>query len=508
MGSVEPTVLTVAANIWPDTLREREQWLTWKRTDDGRKIPRAPFAYPNHLDRYVNAHDPDHQTSFTDAQEWAEMLPGHELAYDIRNRDDFPDEDLVLLDYDDVRNPDTGAIHATVREHLDQAGSYGALSTSGAGVHLLGLFPDGFPEGVKTIDSPLDLDLPSTDDHNPADDSSQPDATAFPNAEIEGYDSKRFVGLTGQHITQTPTDLADLTAFIADLCETYATTAEGSPDTHREPERSREELAEMDHTYEIQDVFDAIEHTHPRDIRLRSTVTNERPDSKDLDPSWATSGSGTRLAQFDDGWVYRKGMCGLDALQVVALEESLIRSEHEYPDGKTFFEALEALRERGASIPYYVSADAPDESVSAVDFGPGVDPSADETILTLAGPLQFASTRRQYTCRCPGCEVGLAPDGSHETDCSLSAIGMAQLIDAYQTILTMLDAQPRARPTLRTDAPDWGPVHSQVLDYLCDEETVAPAGGEGESQSYQPDQTHPPDHPHQTQHPEEVDSDQ
>ena len=80
----------------------------------------------------------------------------------------------------------------------------------------------------------------------------------------------------------------------------------------------------------MQDVLDAIQHTGPCDIRLRSTVTQERSDgTTSMDPTRAQSKSGTRLAQVGDGWVYRKGMVGLDALQVVALEERIITTETE-----------------------------------------------------------------------------------------------------------------------------------------------------------------------------------
>ena len=75
-------------------------------------------------------------------------------------------------------------------------------------------------------------------------------------------------------------------------------------------------------------MLDAIQHTGPGDVWLRSTVTHERADgTASLDPAWAQSKSGTRLAQVGDGWVYRKGMHGLDALQVVALEERITTSE-------------------------------------------------------------------------------------------------------------------------------------------------------------------------------------
>jgi len=46
-------------------------------------------------------------------------------------------------------------------------------------------------------------------------------------------------------------------------------------------------------------------------------------------------------------------MIGLDALQVVALEEGIITTETDYPSGEDFWAAVEALRDRGAHISEY-----------------------------------------------------------------------------------------------------------------------------------------------------------
>ncbi len=333
----------VETGTYPTPVTDRHQWLTWKPTDDGRKIPRAPYLHSDAPDRFVDAQDPAVWTDFETASEWAAKLPGHELAFTIRNRDEYPDEDLVLIDYDDARDPETGAIHPTVREQLEQAASYADVSPSGTGVHLL--CKGMVPEGVKTITDTL-----------PAD-------TAFPDAEIEVYDSARYVAMSGDHIQDTPQAVTDCQALLEDLVDEYATVVEGTPDELvGEPTASKEEVAAIDTTDDIQAVFDAIQHTRPSDIRLQSPVTEERSDgSKSLDPSWTTSESGTRLAQVDDRWIYRDGMIGLDALQVVALEEGLITDERTYPSGETFWEAVDALRDRGAHIPEYESARDADE---------------------------------------------------------------------------------------------------------------------------------------------------
>ncbi|MDQ2072807.1 hypothetical protein RBH20_09700 [Haloarcula sp. H-GB4] len=323
---------TVGTGILPTNLEDRERWIAWKETDDGRKVPRAPWETGG--DAFVSAQDSDVWVDLATAEAWLDKLSGFDLAYNIPDRDDH-ETDLVLIDYDDARNPETGDIHATVREHIDRADSYADVSTSGTGVHIL--CRGQLPDGVKSIEATL------------------PEDEAFPDAEIEVYDSARFVAMTGTHIASTPAKTTRCQQFIDDLADDYTTVAEGTPDELiQEPEKTAAEIADVETTSDMQDVLDAIQHTGPRDIRLRSTVTQERSDgTTSMDPSWAQSKSGTRLAQVGDSWVYRKGMVGLDALQVVALEERIITTETEYPSGEAFWQAVEALRGRGAHIPEF-----------------------------------------------------------------------------------------------------------------------------------------------------------
>ena len=334
----------VESESYPPTLRGVNQWLVWKPTDDGRKVPRAPWETGG--DRFVSAQDPDVWTDFETASKWIDKLPGYELAFNIRDREEYPEESFLLVDYDSARDPDTGAIHPTVQEHVQQAGSYADVSTSGTGVHIF--CRASLPDGVKAITAEL------------------PDVEGFSDAEIEVYDSARFSAMTGNHLTGTPSEVTACQEFVDELADEFATVAEETPEELlREPEKTKSELSDVETTSDIQDMFDAIQHTGPRDIRLRSAVTHERGNgSRSLDPSWANSASGTRLAQVGDGWVYRKGMYGLDALQVVALEERITTDESAYPTGEDFWEAVDALRDRGAHVPQYEPADS--EPVSAL----------------------------------------------------------------------------------------------------------------------------------------------
>lgn len=324
-----------------------DSWMPWSDWD--RKQPNAkgysvtenPLSYST----------PGNWTDFDTARRWGNMDPrlaGH--GFVLQREDDAYAETAdpyYVIDFDDSRDPDTGRMHPAAIEIIERAGSYGDVSTSWTGGHIIAI--GSLPDGVKSIDAEL------------------PHDGEFPDASIEVYDGKRFVAMTGRHIVGTPEEPREAQALIEELADEYATVPEAKPDAMViEPAKTRDEIADVETTEDRQDVYDAIEHTRPHDIRLRSTVTEERSDgSKSLDPHWENSDSGARLAQIDDGWVYRKGMRGLDALQVVALEDRIIHSVDDYPSGEDFGKAVDALRERGAHIPEY-EGDGDAEAVSAL----------------------------------------------------------------------------------------------------------------------------------------------
>jgi len=189
---------------------------------------------------------------------------------------------------------------------------------------------------------------------------------------IEIYYRSRMTGLTWHHVRGTPTDtLPNATEAIAELVETY-----GDSHTGRQANRDSGEIAtscifttegkppeEIDGntTADIDDIFRTIREIDPSDIRLQSTLTEDNGTRKSYNPSWEQSNSGTRLG-YDSlngggAWIYRKNNHPVDALQVVAREEGLIHDITEYPEGKTFWKAVQALRDRGATIPYFEGSD-------------------------------------------------------------------------------------------------------------------------------------------------------
>lgn len=316
----------------PAAMRSYDQWLLWKPTDDGRKIPRAPWMTGDPF-QYVSAVDPANQTTFDTAREWQEKLDyGHELAFVLTRDDPF-----VFLDLDAVIEDES--LSQPAQDLIERADSYAAWSTSGTGAHI---FVQGeLTDGIKSLTGPLD-------DNGDA-------------GSLEVYDCSRFVAITGDHIDGTPEGVAEATPLLRDLETRYGSISSTTPDSAvTPPKRSRAELRDIGTTSEIQDVFDAISQTRPSDITLQSTQAREHSDGTfSYDPSWANSKSGTRLGVLDDVFIYRKGMIALNALQVVALEEGIITDERDYPEGEAFWEAVSALRNRGAHIPEFEYDPAP-----------------------------------------------------------------------------------------------------------------------------------------------------
>jgi hypothetical protein len=340
----------------PDTLAQLDRWFTWNSMlhgDEPTKKPVAPYEtdhlYPVSWKNYDDKGYGDPLTSLDTVRSWVDA--GHSLAghYDypedsvtpqlgfafvLAMDDEYPlEQNPVLIDFDDARDPETGETHWFVQEFIEAGHTYCQYSNSGD-VHGIGL--GTLPDDVGSIDAKL------------------PEDDRFPDAKLEVYDHDRFVAMTGDHIEGTPTDAQDVSGVLEEWADEFVTTPDNKPGSlETEPDRSREQIESMDDAMSVHEVFDAIQHTKPRDIRIDSPATNKRSDSISRDPTWARSESGTRLAQVEGGFVYRQGMVGLDCLQLVALEEGIISDEGEYPEGDDFWDAVDALRDRGAPIPEY-----------------------------------------------------------------------------------------------------------------------------------------------------------
>lgn len=362
----------------PEPVKSLDYWVMW---DFQEKQPRAPWANGHsYKSEWKRDGDTNPRTTYQQAKatvdlgaervhrSWPfpETQPANvgETLLLPHPGDDTPgpalaDPPLVFVDYDDVIDKSDGTIPSEVWETAKDVGgpvfvsrSYDDDSKEYAGLHQLAR--GTLPGTVTTLNEDFDT-----------------------RGHVEVYKQSRMTGFTWQHVRGTPTDeLPDATDALSEIVEKYGsdTTKDRA---NRDPSESvdtlddltpRDELEDMDTTDDMDDVFSAIKQVKARDIRLRSTVTEESGRRRSYDPSWEHSASGTRLGydSLNDGmgWIYRAANQPVDALQVVAAEERIVSRVTDYPSGDDFWEAVERLRERGANIPRYEGHDGKHKDVA------------------------------------------------------------------------------------------------------------------------------------------------
>lgn len=316
---------SVESGVYPVSMIDSDQWVLWK-IREGDKIPVAPWHTGTLYG--VNGQSKAVWTSFENAVDWRDKMPRN-LGLGFVLSEDDP---YSFIDYDDVRD-ESGKLLDRPRRHLERLNSYSAVSTSGTGIHVY--TRADLSENVKSVVGKLEP------------------------GSIEIYDKNRFIALTGKHLESTPKEATNSQRVVEALEDFFAKSHASSPIDNTYEHSLSVDVSEIEETSEIEVVFEAIRQISPGDIHLSSPKTEDRADgTASYDPVWAESKSGTRLAELEDRWVYRKGMYALDALQVVALEEGIIRSVSEYPSGQDFWDALDALRDRGAYIPTYSPEDS------------------------------------------------------------------------------------------------------------------------------------------------------
>lgn len=315
----------VEDGVYPESMKNSAQWVLWK-FEDGDKIPVAPWHSGTLYG--VDSRDQAVWTDFENALDWMEKMP-RDLGLGFVLTDEDP---YLFIDYDDVRD-ESGRLLDRVHKHLERLVSYSAISTSGSGIHVY--TRAALSEDVKSVVGDLDP------------------------GSIEIYDNKRFIALTGKHIKSTPLGVTNSQEVVDALEDFFAKVHSSTPTESDIGYEGPVDVSAIEETSDVEVVFEAIRRISPGDIQLRSTLTEERADgTASYDPMWADSKSGTRLAELEDRWVYREGMYGLDALQVVALEEGIIESVTDYPSESEFWKAVDALRDRGAKIPHYEAEDS------------------------------------------------------------------------------------------------------------------------------------------------------
>jgi hypothetical protein len=218
--SGDEPVARVAGTEYPSSVVNRDWWVTWILDGVGRKRPVAPWqsghAYPVEWHADLDPADRP-ETSFREARRWAEFPlndAGVSLPDDARSDDlrlgiilpaDRPEreERITLIDWDDVRNPETDEIHPTAAEYIRRFGGFVEVSRSGKGLHQY--VRGGLRKRGKFI-APIDSESFVGDD--------------LPQVEI--YDGGRHVAMTGDHVAGTDDDVINAQECIDELVTEYS----------------------------------------------------------------------------------------------------------------------------------------------------------------------------------------------------------------------------------------------------------------------------------------------
>jgi len=209
-----PSILSVEDNPeWPAYMIARDAWVLGLY---GEKQPRAPWKgsglYPCKWASDLRGDDRP-ETTFENVCEWVEKVNsplrngfpqpddadfGKAVpAYQLPPSEGWLDEDEVLLfiDWDDVRNPNTGEIVDECLEWLEKLNSVTEVSSSGTGLHTF------------VVAKKMDITALGEDLHT--------------EGEVEIYQTKRFASMTGDFIAELPNDVARADTVVEDIIDEY-----------------------------------------------------------------------------------------------------------------------------------------------------------------------------------------------------------------------------------------------------------------------------------------------
>jgi len=351
-------------DVFAPELLEREKWM-------GRegKRPFAPWGDRDHPE--ADADDDarwkwgleENYAGGETALEWAAKDPRLDGVTFLQH-----DEDpWVFVDGDDVRDPETGTVHpafAAILEHL--GATYADVSTSGAGVHAYYRADELPVDGKEQARFAVD-DAPwGANDEPPV---------------VEIYANKHVNVATGEHVPNTPIEVREWNAdALRSILEAAGYTDEPDKPQHDTDCSPGPELAEHDAdatgadetATDVRDVLKAVDRLKPRDVRLSTTRSGtDATGWATFDPSYRSSESGESLHYNGEGAFYDHAEGeAFGVLSLVAAEERIISDPWDRLAGDEWWAAVDAARDRGASIPHYdPPEDGESEPVAALPLG-------------------------------------------------------------------------------------------------------------------------------------------
>lgn len=302
---VEPAdgvALASGREFYPDALVSRPWWTGWVRAhpfgDDGAvawgekptKQPVAPYDHGHARPVKWNFDLPDDEhpcTSLDRVEPWAGMSTTVDLAAPDRVVSDTvgsgiilprgqaagDDRTILLIDWDDVRDPSDGSIHPVVRRALDECDGYAEISQSGEGIHQF-VYAE-VPGSNRTFIRHID-DEPFVGDDLPA---------------LEIYQSGRVCAMTGRHVDGTGDDVVGGQDMIDRLCWEFGAADNAGPGTPTDPyadERDAGDVTDTDADRSNAGVVDVPDHdTVGRALDELAAFDDDDPDEWEYPDDWS-----------------------------------------------------------------------------------------------------------------------------------------------------------------------------------------------------------------------------
>lgn len=223
---------------YPAVFDERDYYVPTARDEVGRKRPRAPHQNDHSYPAEWHSRLSESERPETDLETVERMAKLEEFELDAMGWDlpeggdttlsvgailpqDRPPvvERAALIDWDDVRDPETGRVHPVCAEFLRRYPGYADISVSGTGVHQLVLGGLGEHGGkfIAHIDDEPAFGV--LDNGGGKDD--------WPQVEI--YDGGRHIHMSGRLVEGAENELYDGQGLINELIDRFAETATAHP---------------------------------------------------------------------------------------------------------------------------------------------------------------------------------------------------------------------------------------------------------------------------------------
>ncbi|ELZ89101.1 phage NrS-1 polymerase family protein [Haloferax sulfurifontis] len=173
-----------ARDTLPDELLKREQWVGWRKQTRGGAETKVPVSVNG---GYASATDAATWTTFNKALAYATDDAADGVGFVFSDDDSY-----VGVDLDKCRSRETGETDEWATEIINQLTSYTEVSPSGTGYHII--VRRSLPPGGNRTGN------------------------------LELYEDARFFTVTGDHVDETPTTVADRTDELTAIHSAYFET--------------------------------------------------------------------------------------------------------------------------------------------------------------------------------------------------------------------------------------------------------------------------------------------